>query len=389
MASLRRCTLPVRNKANPKQAVKSGVLMYQGKKVIDVHGHMSTPPVFRGFAYNLVALRGMEGDLAIPDEALETAQTRHLRMLDERGIDFQMISPRPVAMMHWERPFLVDAWTRTTNNVIAQICRLHPDRFGGVAQLPQSRELDTSNCVDELSRCVNELGFVGALVNPDPGADRGTPGMDREYWHPLYRKAQELKTPLIVHPSITRDPRLDGIPHSYQYNNITEETLAVTLLEHGDVFETFPDLTIVVCHCGGALPRLLSKGPRPGLAPDGSLTMLEVRESGEAAGGQVGMAVTPEVDAHAEKDLSNNLFFDSCAYDPDFLAAAIKQRGPARMLFGTEVPGSGSSLLNPETGKPQDDIIAVIDRMPFLTTEQKLGIFRENARAVFPLLTVN
>ena len=29
-------------------------------------------------------------------------------------------------MMHWERPFLQHAWTRTTNDIIAQQCRSHP-----------------------------------------------------------------------------------------------------------------------------------------------------------------------------------------------------------------------------------------------------------------------
>ena len=117
--------------------------MFKGKKVIDVHGHISTPPHFRAHAYNLIALRTPgEGDVQIPEAAMKQALDRHLRMLDERRIDVQLISPRPVAMMHWERPFLVEAWTRTTNEVIAQQCRMHPTRFVGVAQLPQTPELN-------------------------------------------------------------------------------------------------------------------------------------------------------------------------------------------------------------------------------------------------------
>src|SRR5262249_21227241 len=137
-------------------------------------------------------------------EAMAGPLQRHLRMLDERGIDVQMISARPVAYMHWEAEFLVQKWSRVTHDVIAKQCQLHPDRSRGIAQLPQNSHIDTSNCVDELTRCVHELGFVGASVNPDPGADRQTPGMNAEYWFPLYKKAQELKAPLIVHPSISR-----------------------------------------------------------------------------------------------------------------------------------------------------------------------------------------
>lgn len=348
--------------------------MYNGQKVIDIHGHMSTPPHFRAHAYNMVALRTADGELAISDELMQTALDRHLKGMDERAIDVQMISPRPVAMMHWERPFLVESWTRTTNNVIHQQTVMHPTRYVGIAQLPQHVSLDTSNCVDEFKRCVNELGFVGALVNPDPNGDRQTPGMNQSYWFPLYQASQDLKAPLIVHPSISRDPRLDGIPHSYQYNNITEETLAVLLLEHSDVFDRFPDLRIIVCHCGGALDRSLGDRGKP---------------SGLMGGGQVGMATRQaEPEPKHKRDIGQNLLFDTCAYDGDFMATAIKQRGVYRMLFGTEAPGSGTSTLNPATNRPSDDLVPVIELMDFLTTEDKVKILRENAIRVFPLLRV-
>lgn len=347
--------------------------MYNRQKVIDVHGHMSTPPHFRAYAYNLIALRSPgDGALEISDELMETALGRHLKMMDERNIDIQMISPRPVAMMHWEAAFLVEKWTRTTNDIIHQQLKMHPDRFVGIAQLPQNSKLDTRNCVPELERCVKELGFVGALINPDPGGDRQTPGMNTEYWFPLYEKAQALKAPLIVHPSISRDPRIEVIPHNYQYNNITEETLATLLLEHSDVFERFPELKIIICHCGGALTRTISRG----------------RPSGEQSGGQVGMGIRAQRGPR-RRDVSNNLFFDTCAYDKDFLATAIKQRGTDRMLFGTEAPGTGSGVMNPETGKPSDDLIPIIDSMEFLKPEDKMKIFAGNAGRIFPLLKVN
>ncbi len=261
--------------------------MYDGRRVIDVHGHMSTPPEFRAYAYNLIAVRSPgEGELEISDEAMKPALQRHLKMMHERNV--QMISPRPVAMMHWERPFMWRSGRR--RRTTSSQCKTHPDRLVGIAQLPQNSNLETSNCLDELERCVTELRFVGAIVNPDPGGDRQTPGMNAEYWFPLYEKAQELDAPLIVHPSISRDPRIEIIPHSYQYNNLTEETLATLLLEHSNVFELFPHLRIAVCHCGGALSRLLTRGERTA-----------------GGGGQVGMAIRRR--RSVPRDVSRNLFF--------------------------------------------------------------------------------
>jgi predicted TIM-barrel fold metal-dependent hydrolase len=358
--------------------------MYQGKKVIDVHGHLSTPPHFRAHAMNLLALRTPgEGAIAIPEAAMKQALDRHLGVMDERNVDVQLISPRPVAMLHWERPFLVEAWSRTTNDTIAGQCKLHPDRFVGVAQLPQSPDLNIKACVAELERAISHLGFVGAILNPDPGADRQAPGVDDEAWYPLYEAAEALNATLVVHPSITRDPRVERIPHSYQYNNMTEETLATLLYERGDVFQHFPKLRIVVCHCGGCLRRLLEigdvvDGTRPAQAPSN-----RIPSSGQAGGGQVGASFQ---EAKDKPDYSANLFFDTCAYDPWFLGAAIRQNGPRRMVFGTEAPGSGTAILNPQTGKPSDDVLATIDRFDFLNDEHKIAMVHDNPLRVFPLL---
>lgn len=358
--------------------------MYKGKTVIDVHGHLSTPPQFRAFAFNLVVIRDPNERLALSEEAMKPAIERHLKLLDERNIDVQLLSPRPVAMMHWERAPVVEQWTRSTNEVIAQQCRMHPKRFVGIAQLPQTPDGNIERCASELERCVREHRFVGAILNPDPGGDRRSPGLNSEYWFALYERAEALEATLIVHPSITRDPRLDGIYNAYQYNNLTEETLATLLLEQGNVFARFPRLKIVVCHCGGAPRRLVEAGAvldatRSSRGPDNVFA-----DSGEFAGGQFGMqvkrALTDKVDLH------ENLFFDTCAYDPHVLGTALRQRGVDRMVFGTEVPGSGSHLRSPATGKPADDVLALLEGLDFITDEDRVRLVYDNPRRVFPKL---
>jgi predicted TIM-barrel fold metal-dependent hydrolase len=358
--------------------------MFQGKKVIDCHGHMSTPPQFRAFAYNLIALRTPGDELVLTEAQLKAPIERHLRMLDTHNIDVQMISPRPVAMMHWESPYLVKSWTQITNDVIAQQCEAWGDRFVGIAQLPQNRDLDSANCVEELERCAG-LGFVGATVNPDPGADGLTPGMNDKYWYALYKSAETLDMTLVVHPSISKDPRIEIISHSYQFNNVKEEWLATLLLEQSDVFAKFPKLRIVICHCGGALNRFLTKGKPVDAVKQAHGQDTIALASGEETGGSVGIA--KRAGPRKKLDVSNNLFFDTCCYDPHFLGAVIKQRGVDRMVFGTEVPGSGSDILNPETGAAADDVLALIDSFDFLTTADKVAIVHDNPLRMFPLLT--
>jgi predicted TIM-barrel fold metal-dependent hydrolase len=326
--------------------------MYKGKKVLDIHGHISRPPEYMAYAAMVMANNGQFPPRAfqVSDERLEESQSRHLKELDEKSIDVQLLGPRPFSAFHWMRPFLQDAWVRFTNDLIAQAVRLHPDRFLGMAHLPQYAAQDTSYCLPELNRCVGELGFVGAYVNPDPSGNRDAPGMDDPYWYPLYERAQQLDIGLLVHPAATFDRRLEKISDNYQFANVIEEYIATQLLSQTDVFERFPRLRITICHCGGALDRWIPTDPHLG-----------------------------------QRDLSKNLFFDTCAHDVNFLTAAIKQRGVDRMLFGTEVPGSGGAK-RPETGRAADDLVPVIAEMDFLSDGDKLKIFNGNAKAVFPQL---
>jgi len=324
--------------------------MWNGHRTVDVHGHMTTPADFRGFAAGLTANRTpRSARLQISDDALEGALVRHIKKIDDGKIDYQLLGPRPVAMWHWESLYLQRKFAEVTNDVIAQSVRLHPDRFAGMAQLPQHYQHDTKACLEEFERAVKDLNFVGAYVNPDPGGNGLTPGMNDEYWFPLYEKAQELEAPLMVHPSISFNPRIEIIPASYQYNNVTEEYLALHLLTHSNVFDQFPRLKIVICHFGGALDRFI-------LTDTGHIS---------------------------RKGYGSNLFFDTCAYDDDFMAAAMKQKGPEACVFGTEAPGSGGAI-RPETGKPSDEfVVDQIAALPFLSDQDKLNVLQSNPLKVF------
>jgi predicted TIM-barrel fold metal-dependent hydrolase len=251
----------------------------------------------------------------------------------------------------WMEPHLLPAWARYVNDMIRQQCEFFPGRFLGACQLPQdSAAEDLSGCLDELNRCVTEYGFVAAYVSPDPAGCRTTPGMHEPYWYPLYERAQELGIPLIVHGTNALDPRFRVVPHNYQLSFVTEQYLAGQFLSHSDVFDRFPELRIIICHCGGALDRFIP------------------------------------TDHHiAQRDLSENLFYDTCGYDVHFLEAAVKQRGADRMVFGTEAPGSGNAV-RPETGRTSDDLVPVIDGFGFLATEDKVKIFNSNPAKVIPAL---
>ena len=81
------------------------------------------------------------------------------------------------------------------NDIIARVVACFPDRFRGVAGLPQfMHESPAERCVAELERCVEQLGFVGCLINPDPteGSELPPPGLGDAFWHPLYAAMERL-----------------------------------------------------------------------------------------------------------------------------------------------------------------------------------------------------
>ena len=336
--------------------------MYNGIKVLDVHGHVSPP--FGGLGAWLMMMLGSNGPMpdlmssrgqstaarfGLARADIDAPAAEHVNVLDVRDIDVQMIGPRPFLSLGWMEDHLLPHWARAVNDIIAQQVALYPKRFVGACQLPQdARAPDTKHVLDELSRCVADYGFAAAYVSPDPTGRRDGAGMDDPYWYPLYERCVELDVPIIVHGTNCLDKRLRRVPNNYQLAFVAEQYWAAQVLSHSDVFTRFQSLRIMICHCGGALNRFMSTDPHL-----------------------------------SQQDLTANLFYDTCAHDLIFLEAAIRQRGVPSMCFGTEAPGSGGAL-RPDTGRPADDLVPVLAAFTFLSDADRVAILHENPLRLAP-----
>ncbi|MFC0527640.1 amidohydrolase family protein [Phytohabitans kaempferiae] len=330
--------------------------------IVDVHGHLSAPPELYAYQANLIAHRGSHGRgrLSVSDDRIREAVTRpiaqhggisHLDHLASGGIDVQLISPRPYTMMHSEQPPQIVEWfAEATNDLIHRTCELFPDRFRGVAGLPQNPATEPATWVRELRRCVTDLGFVGCLLNPDPneGQHPPAPGLGDRYWYPLYEALCELDVPALVHSAGCRPPARE--PFSLHF--IVEETIAVASLARSSVFTDFPDLKIVVSHGGGAIPYQIGRF----VARGGDDFMASLRR----------------------------LWFDTCLYTKDSLELLLRTVGPDRCLFGTEKPGTGSAV-DPATGRWFDDVRALLDEVDWLDGAQREALLGGNARSLYRL----
>ena len=330
--------------------------------IIDCHGHVSAPAELWVYKSLLLSHRGEHGrrfpDLS--DEQIlahtntkEMAPCGHLDMLDRVGTNRQLISPRPFQQMHSEKPgYLVHWFTEETNNIIARQIKLLPERFFGVAGLPQVAGDPVEVVLPELERAVTKLGFKGCLLNPDPYENSGVepPRLGDRYWYPLYEKLCELDVPAHIHSAGSRAERAP-----YTLNFLLEETMAVYGLINSNVFKDFPNLKIVVSHGGGAVPYHVGRFHASHLR-QGKSFYEEMR----------------------------NIYYDTVLYSEEALRLLIKTVGADRCLFGAECPGVGSAV-EPKTGKTLDDIAPFIKGFDWLNDAEKKMIFSDNAKKLFKL----
>src|SRR6478752_5063611 len=108
-------------------------------------------------------------------ELRESVESNQLRLMDERGIDMTVFSPRASFMAHHVGDVATSsAWAALCNELCFRVSRLYPERFVPAAMLPQSPGVDPATCVPELTRCVEEYGAVALNLNPDPSGGHWT-----------------------------------------------------------------------------------------------------------------------------------------------------------------------------------------------------------------------
>ncbi len=332
--------------------------------IIDCHAHVSAPVELWAYKASILSHRGAHGrgKVNVTDEQIRHAVEEHkeafphphLHYIDKVGTKMQLISPRPFQLMHSEEAKLVQWFHEEVNNIIYRETQIYPDRFIGIAGIPTVAGEPLDIAIKELERCVNELGFKGTLLNPDPYENTGThpPAMGDKYWYPLYEKLCELDVPAHIHGTGSRSPRE---PYSLRF--INEETTAVFGLINSDVFKDFPDLKIVVSHGGGAMPYQLGRF-------------------------QAGSMRRAEGDRFI--DGMHKLYFDTVLYTKDAIELLLKVVGPENALFGAECPGVGSKV-DPATGREMDDIAPYFHEIDFLSVDDREMIFSGNAKRVFNL----
>jgi 2,3-dihydroxybenzoate decarboxylase len=147
---------------------------------------------------------------------------------------------------------------RKANDALAEAVAKRPDRFAGLAALPMQ---DPQAAAAELTRCVRDFKFKGALVNgfSQVGSADTAVYYDLPQYRPFWAEVQRLGVPFYLHPrdqlpsrrqAYEGHPWLVGSPWGF-----AEETAihALRLMGCG-LLDEYPKLQIVIGHLGERIP---------------------------------------------------------------------------------------------------------------------------------------
>lgn len=238
-------------------------------KIITIEEHLAGAPInahlakysFKDAPYTVLAHRKGRPYEADP-ELFGDMDKRRIEDMDKYGITKQILSCPSKSQLLPAReaaPIVAE-----TNDYIADVVKLHPDRYGAFALLPWSAPRDA---VKELER-VKKMGFQGILLAGRASAK--TAFLDDKGFVPVLEACEALELPIYIHPGAplksVQEPYYGGLGgevsarlslHGWGWHNEAGIQILRTIL--AGRFDQFPKLQLIAGHWGEMLPFFLSR----------------------------------------------------------------------------------------------------------------------------------
>ena len=282
-----------------------------GRAQIDVHSHM-----IPGSYLAAVKAHGMEMDEGFPIPAWSAEA--HLKFMDEAGIQTSVLT-LPAPQPYFEDGVQSATICRKFNEEAAALKALYPGRFLFCAALPLP---DVDRALEEAKYALEVLGADGVkLATNSYGQYLGDPELE-----PLMAYLNSRKAVIITHPhkpSAVNEQLIAAVPlASYEY--LAETTRAILNMVANNVLVRYPDLKVVVPHCGSFLPNALPrfKGLLPVMVKQGYMQPVDV-------------------DANI-----SHLYFDLAgAATEEALESLLTITEPSHILYGSDYPYVAAAAL--------------------------------------------
>lgn len=216
--------------------------------VIDAHFHYAIPEYFEYLEENHALF---EDSILLPRKTNEEM----LQVLEDTGVDTAVLSvssPHPYYPSDPERGI---ALCRKLNEAGAEFHRRDPKRFLFHAVLPLP---DVDAAIEEAVYALDELGASGIkLASNARGQYVGDPALD-----PLFEELNKRKAIINIHPH-RPDPINEQVFSAKiipVFEFFADTTRAALNMMGNDIPARFPDLKIIIPHCGAFLANIADRG---------------------------------------------------------------------------------------------------------------------------------
>ncbi len=277
----------------------------------DVHSHAITATYMEN-----IQAHGAEMDEGFPIPSWNVEE--HLAFMDQAGIETSVLT-MPAPQPWFGNGEESAAICRKYNEECAALKEKYPGRFLFCASLPLP---DVERAIEEAVYALDVLKADGIkLASNSYGQYLGDPELE-----PLMEVLNARKAVILTHPhkpSAVNYKLIADVPlASYEY--LAETTRAILNLVAHDVLVRYPDLKVVVPHCGSFLPNALPrfKGLLPVMVKQGYMQPVDV-------------------DANVSR-----LYFDLAgAATDDAIRALLTITTADHLLYGSDYPYVAASAL--------------------------------------------
>ena len=256
------------------------------------------------------------------------------KWMDEAGVETSVLT------LAAPQPTSADV-VRQTNEAAARIRREHPGRFLFCAALPLP---DVSRAIEEVKYALDTLKADGIkLATNVNGQYLGAPELDT-----LFSVLNERKAVVILHPHrpdhVNRQV-MQQTPLAMQ-EYLSETTRAVSNMISRNVLARYPNVKVVVPHCGAYLP----------LAVPRMKSLTPVMQANKMVG---------EIDWDANLAA---LYYDLAgAHSPEVIRMMLTITTPDHLLYGSDYPYVAPQMLTKSLARMKQ----------YLSDESDLAPFRE------------
>ena len=277
-----------------------------GRK-IDIHAHAMLPAYLEGLKKLGIDPLAEEG-FPLPQWSAEA----HLAFMAEAGIDYTVLSLATPHIYNGDEQLACEV-ARQINEETAALCRQYPDKFGFVATVPFP-SIDGS--LQEIAYAMDKLGALGVKV---PSNARGI-YLGDERWEEIFAELNRRQALTIIHPSpapqLPRQGTVTGkVMALYEYPADTTRAM-VNLLASG-MLARYPQVRVVVPHCGSFLPYMKQRA-KAMFQMLASMKMMEPVDMEESIG---------------------SLYFDLAGDPmPDALPMLLQITDQEHILYGSDYP---------------------------------------------------